>query len=266
MASEEEKNFDALSDKFQQTISAFDSGSEAEEAYSILDLRQFEIMDALVDNDKKAKAFDEVLWETSRIHPHANTYYCKVLQKRLALTEKGHDADLERLAKDAYIHRRGVDFSLYGEIINSTYEMSKHKRSFLFKTVVNQYRYQVLNVKKREAIEKELNKISFYLEDESMPAHRKLGLIDDAIELIKEPYFKRSEANEGKAAFCDSAVDICQKDQDPDTAEYYKEQAQRYRRLSDNARRMGKRRAGILTSAENAAYMQKYRTDNNTRK
>ena len=231
-------------------------------AWSFIDLRQQAIMDALVDNERKAQAFDGVLAAIYRIFPNSNTVYCKALEKRLAYTDRHNVADLERIANDAYCHRRDVNIKLYGKIINDAYEMSNRKKTFPLKDTVQEYRDEVKNAQQREIIEDDLGKICTYVEEGNLPPERKLQLLDEAISLINEPYFKKSKANQEKSKLCHWAVSICREEMpwNEESRNYYAEQAFEYERLADNAIRQGKKRRNLWTAADEKKYREKYGT------
>ena len=265
MASLEETRFEISSSRFNQTISRLPPGDES--AWSILDSRQFEIMDATVTKSTKAQAMDRVLWEISRLHPRADTAYCQALEKRVALTDKKDQTDLLRLAQDAYMHRRTANITLYGKIIYDIYQKLSpdNKKTFSHKATAQSYRKAVLgqqNSQEKEETEQQLREIDFYLEDPATDPDRKLGLIDDVLKLVRDKHFGPVEANRIKAAYCADAINICRQElHDPYTAEYYSEQKKEYERRSDNAKRKWSQRRGLWTSEQEQAYLQKYRTD-----
>ncbi|MBQ9271453.1 MAG: hypothetical protein IJ218_04220 [Alphaproteobacteria bacterium] len=257
--------FKLRSNQFKNACKEFKNGSEANESWSLIDNRQFEIMDSNVDNSEKIIAFDDVLNEIIRIHPRANTAYCMALQRQLSYTDKKNVDKLELIAKAAYFHRRDVNITLYGKIINDAYEMSSSKKTFPFKDAVEEYRDEVKNAEQREKIEDDLCKISTYIEEGKLPPEKKLQLIDEAVAMINEPYFKKSKANKEKATFCKWAVSICREElpYDTESLEYYKRQAFKYEKNADNAVRMGKKRRGLWTEAEELEYRKKYGDANN---
>lgn len=258
--------FDDLSNKFNDAINEFGTNSQDDRSWSLLDARQFEIMDSVVDNSKKAEAFDRVLWEISRIHPHANTYYCKALEKRLAVADKKNPDDMERIAKDAYVHKRGVDFMLYGKIINDVYQLSKDKENFPFKSIVQSYRKNRRSVENklgREQREEDLRRIDFDLDDPMYDPEQKLNKIEEALTILKEEkYFGPIKSNEAKHNYCRTAVRICREELgDTDTADYYLDKAKMFKKRADKASLEWAKKHGKPYQALEEIYKQKYRTD-----
>ena len=258
--------FDDLSNKFNAAINEFGTNSQDDRSWSLLDARQYEIMDSVVDNSKKAEAFDRVLWEISRIHPHANTYYCKALERRLAVSDKKNTDDMERIAKDAYVHKRDVDLMLYGKIIHDVYKTVKDKDNFPFKSIAKAYRKKQLageNQLGRKQREEDLRRIDFDLEDPSCDPVQKLNKIEDALTILKEEkYFGPIETNEAKCNYCKTAVRICREElNDTDTAELYLAKSRDYDRRAANAKRKWAQRRGLWTNAQENAFLQKYRSD-----
>ena len=263
MADLETTRFDVRSNEFNRVISEIAPGDES--AWSLLDSRQFEIKDSLVNNAQKAKAFDRVLWEISRIFPRANTAYCQALQNRLDYTDKKNTADMERIAKDAYMHSRDVDIMLYGKIIHDVYKASSDKEHFPYKDTVKRYRKQQLaeeNAIGREQRKEDLRRIDFDLEQPETDPVQKLNKIEEALELLQDKYFGPIEANKTKKLYCHTAVDICRRELfDTDTADYYADRAKEYERRAEKARIQWAKRRGMPTAAQEQAYKQKYRTD-----
>lgn len=263
MAEFEDVRFDIRSNEFNKTISEFEK--EDENSWSLLDSRQFEIMDSVVSNEKKAAAMDRVLWEISRIHPRADTAYCQALEKRVALTHKRNQTDLLRMARDAYMHRRTSNMAQYGKIIYDIYQKltPENKKTFAYIDTAKAYRKAVANEQKkqeREHIIDRLREIDFYLEDPSTTPERKLSLIDETLQLVREKYFGYVKANKIKAVYCGDAVNICRRELfDAQGADYYLTQKKEYERRAD--------KAFLHTEEGNTEenrqkYMQKYRSDN----
>lgn len=258
--------FDDLSDRFNAAINEFAENSADERSWPLLDSRQFEIMDAVVDDSEKAKAFDRVLWEIRRIHPHANTYYCMALERRLAVSDKKNASDMERIAKDAYVHKRGVNLMLYGKIINDVYHFSKDKENFPFKSIVQSYRKKHRaeeNKLGREQREDDLRRIDFDLEDPFYDPVQKLNKVEEALTILKEEkYFGPIQSNEAKHEYCKTAVKICREElHDTDTADYYLDKAKKFKKRADKASLEWAKRHGEPYKALEEAYKQKYRTD-----
>lgn len=257
--------FDDLSNKFNDAINEFGTNSQDDRSWSLLDARQFEIMDSVVDNSKKAEAFDRVLWEISRIHPHANTYYCKALERRLAVADKKNPDDMERIAKDAYVHKRGVDLMLYGKIIYAVYKTVKNKDDFPFKSIAKSYRKKLLaqeNQLGRKQREEDLRRIDFDLEDPSFDPAQKLNRVKDALELVQEKYFGPIEANKIKSSYCKDAERICREElYDTHTGDKYALKAFDFKRRAANAERKWAQRRGLWTNAQENAFLQQYRSD-----
>ena len=263
MADFETTRFDIRSGEFNKTVSEFTPGDE--NAWSLLDSRQFEIMDSVVDNSRKAKAMDRVLLEMSRIFPRSDTAYCQALQKRLALTDKKNTADMERIAKEAYFHRRNVDIMLYGKIIYDVYKASTDKNNFPYKDIVKSYRKRQLaeeNALGREQRQEDLNRIDFDLEQPETNPVQKLHKIEEALELLQDKYFGPVEANSTKKRYCHAAADICRRELfDTDTAAEYLGRAKEYERRAEKARIQWAKRRGMPTNKQEEAYKQKFRTD-----
>lgn len=265
MSTSEEVRFEVLSNKFNTAIDSFAYHSEDDSSWALLDSRQFEIMDSPVDNAKKAKALDRVLNEISRIHPRADTAYCQALERRLAVTDKKNTDDLERIAKDASMHRRNADIMLYGKIIYDVYQLSANKKEFPYKDIIKTYRKKYLsqeNAKERELRQEDLRRIDFDLENPAFDSVQKLNRVEDALELAQEKYFGPIEANKLKSNYCKDAVRICREElYDTDTADYYLDKAKDFERRSANAKRKWAQRRGLWTDAEEKAFLQKYRSD-----
>lgn len=255
--------FDIRSNEFNKTVSELEPGDES--AWSLLDNRQFEISDSFADNAKKAAAMDRVLLEISRIFPRANTAYCQALQKRLSYTDKKNTADMKRIAKDAFFHRRDVDIMLYGKIIYDVYKASTDKNHFPYKDVVKSFRKRQLaeeNKIGREQRKEDLRRIDFDLEQPETDPVEKLNKIEEAIELLQDKYFGPIEANSAKKLYCHTAVDICRQELfDSDTAEQYLGRAKEYERRAEKARIQWAKRRGMPTAKQEEAYKQKFRTD-----
>ena len=265
MSTAEEVRFDVLSNKFNTAIDAFAYHSEDERSWALLDSRGFEIMDSLVNNTKKAQALDRLLNEISRIHPHADTAYCQALEKRLAVTDKKNKTELERIAKDAYFHRRNANIMLYGKIIYDIYHLSENKNDFPYKDIAKTYRRKYLaqgNAKERALREDDLRRIDFDLNDPSFDPAQKLNRVEDALELVQEKYFGPIEANKIKNGYCKDAVRICHEElHDTKTADKYSAQAFDFKRRAANAERKWAQRRGLWTNAQEQAFLQEFRSD-----
>ena len=258
----EEMRFDIRCKEFNKIISEIPEG--ADEAWSLLEQRQFEITDALVDKDKKAEAFDRVLWEMDRIYPRAHNAYCETMKLRVELTNKKDQDKLLDLAQLTSMHSRNADFQKYGAVMYEIYQKlsPNNKKTFPYAKAAHTYRKSVLtaqNKAEREEIEKELARIDFFIEAEETPTDKKLSLIDEAIDLIREKHFGFVKANEHKRNYCHLAVDICRHAGfRQDDIEYYSAQAFNFQRKADNAflhTPQGN------TEANRQHYMEKYRTD-----
>lgn len=268
MTSLEESKFDLRSKEFYNKISTGEISEE--EARELIGKRQSEIVDSPVSNAKKVQALDEVLSAIERTIPQANTTYCQALEKRLEYTCKKNDAELNRIAKDANFHRRGVDFMLYGKIVHTVYKHSKDKKNFPYKTDANIFRQKQLeieNSKEREERIKILSELDFYLEQTPLEASKKLDYIDEILKLTQEKYFGVIKANESNEKYCRMAVSICREELgDENEANYYLGKAKEYSRRAEKAGIEWKRRHGMPTTDLEKAYMYKYRTDKGGRK
>lgn len=262
MADLEEMRFEIRSKEFNKTIS--ECPESADEAWSLLDQRKFEIMDSFVSKDKKAEALDRVLWETDRIFPRAHNSYCETMKQRVELTNKKDQNKLLDLAKLASMHSRYADFEKYGAVVYEIYQKLSpdNKKTFPQLKAAQAYRKNVLNKQnkaEREEIEKELVKIDFFIDYEETPTEKKLSLIDEAIDLIREKHFGHIKANEYKRDYCNKAIDICrQAGYRQDDIEYYTAQAFNFQRKADNAYLHTPQGN---TEANRRRYMEKYRTD-----
>ncbi|MBR1825728.1 MAG: hypothetical protein IJ770_03985 [Alphaproteobacteria bacterium] len=259
MSTPEETLFKVLSHKFNAAVDEFEMNSEDDRSWHLLDSRRFEILDSGVDDALKAEAFDRVLWEIDRIHPRAHTAYCQALEQRLAYTPAKDDIALRRISEVAYRHSGGSDNKLYKKIIAGAYQKAGKKSGFPNANIAKSY----LNQKEREEIEKELGKIGFYIEEGNLSTDQKLDLIEEAIELIKEPYFRKAEANEERAKLCLAAVSICREEAyyDSDAEKQYSARAVQYQKCADKARLEGAKRHGQPYKKLEEAYKKKYRTD-----
>lgn len=258
----EEMRFEVRSREFNKIISEIPEG--ADEAWSLLDQRKFEIMDSVVGKDKKAEALDRVLWETDRIYPRAHNAYCETMKQRVELTNKKDQDKLLNLAQLTSMHSRNAEFEKYGAVIYEIYQKlsPSNKKTFPYAKAAHAYRKNVLtaqNKAEREEIEQELVKIDFFIDYEETPTDKKLSLIDEAIDLIREKHFGHVKANEYKRDYCNKAVAICrQAGYRQDAIEYYTAQAFNFQRKADNAflhTPQGN------TEANRRRYMEKYRTD-----
>lgn len=265
MSNLEEARFEIRNNEFNKAVAEYRVNDDA--AWSLIESRQFEIADSIVSNQKKAQAFDGVLAAISGIFPQNDTAYCKALAQRLAYTDKKNVADMERIAKDAYFHRRNADFMLYGKIIHEVYKHSKDKDNFPYKDIAKYFRKKEREQQKdieREDVEKQLSELDFYLEDPQTDPVKKLSLIDEIIDLTKDKYFGPVKANTYKKNYCKLAVTICREELfDEDTANFYLGKAKEFDRRSEKASIEWERRRNMPTKAKEKAYMYKYRSDNN---
>jgi len=258
--------FDVFSKKFNAVIREFTQNSADDRSWSILDLRQQEIMDSTVDNTKKAQAFDRVLWEIDRIHPRAHTYYCKALQKRLALTDKKNTDDMKRIAQDAHMHSRYADIMLYGQIIYTIYKLSKDKNHFPYRDTAKLFRKKQLAEEIKQGRKERLDDleyIDYLLQDPNYDPVQKLNKIEDALEILSEErYFGPIQANRSKRLFCKDAAKICREElHDTDTEKRYLEKALHFQQREDKAELEWAKRHGKPYKKLQEQYMQKYRTD-----
>ena len=240
MTTTEDTRFEIASFKFKEAAKQFVEDDEA--ALSLLETRQCEIMDAAVDKAKKADAFDYVLNEIERIFPRADSIYCQALEKRVAFTPAKEQTTLLRLAQCAYMHRRGANVSLYGKVIYDVYQKldSQNKKNYPFLNIKEAYRKNKLKKEKEAEYEdrcQRLNEIDFYLSDEQTAPEKKISLVDEALDLLQEKYFKRVKANEIKADYCRTAAKICREELfDEAGARYYESKAfNEYERKASNA-------------------------------
>lgn len=264
MSKLEDARFEIRNNEFNKAVAEYRVNDDA--AWSLIENRQQEIENFLVGNAKKSKAFDGVLAAISGIFPQNDTAYCKALEQRLAYTDKKNVADMERIAKDAYFHRRHADFMLYGKIIYDVYKSSKDKKNFPYKEIAKSFRKKQLEQEKaveREDREKRINELDYYLEFEPIDGVKKLQLIDEIIELSQEKYFGPILANKVKSNYSKLAVKICREELfDPKEADYYLGQAKEFDRRAEKASIEWKRRRNMPTKAKEKAYMYKYRSDN----
>ena len=264
MTNTEDALFELNSKKFKAAVG--DYAKYDDRAWSFIEIRQQEIENAAVSNEKKANAFDGVLAALYNIFPQSNTAYCQALEKRLAYTDKKASHDLERIAKDAYFHSRGVDFMLYGKIIYNAYELSKDKNNFPYRKVAKDFRKRQL--KQEKAIEKENRKervleLDFYLEDPRTDPEKKLDMINEIIDLVQDKYFGPVEANKVKKNYCLAAVDICRSElHNLAFADIYLKQAKEFDRRAERASIEWEKRRNIPTKAREKAYMYRFRSDN----
>lgn len=250
-----EEHFDKRSKEFNEAIDQFEMNSQADESWNLLDARQFEIMDAPVSDDKKAAAFDRVLWEIDRIHPGANTYYCKALERRLQYTPKNDDTALQLIAEDAYRHR-GKDFNLYGKIIADAYLKAKRKSGIPNAKMARIY----LNKSGKEEREKDLAEIEKYLNDPFYDPKQKINKVEEALNILaEEKYFGPVKANELKRDFCKDAVRICREElRDNGSANYYRLKAEDFDFRADNAKRKWAQRRSMWSDAQEQMYLAKH--------
>jgi len=236
MYSSEKENFDKRCAEFNKEVNEYKPYDDR--AWSFLDARQYEIMDAMVDNKSKADAFGGVLAAIYRIFPQDHKYYCQALERQLSYTDEKNPDDIKRIAQDAYMHKRNSTIEDYGKVIYEAYQKFHPKKDFPFKTVAMYYKEKHPVFEEREKIEEDLGRISVYIEEGNLEPEEKLSLIEDAVKLIKEPYFKKSEANEGKASLYYTAVCICREELfDTDLADEYMQKVQKYKENAKTARK-----------------------------
>jgi len=260
----EDARFEVRNNEFNKAVGEYKTNDDS--AWSFIENRQQEIMDFAVSNEKKAQAFDGVLAALHNIFPQSDTAYCQALEKRLMYTDKKNTADMERIAKDAYFHRRNADIMQYGKVIYEVYKRSKDKDNFPYKDIAKYFRKKQLEQEKaveREWREKRISELDFYLEDPQTDPVKKLGMIDEIIDLSQEKYFGPIAANTVKKNYCKEAVKICREELfDAATADFYLGRAKEYDRRAEKAGIEWERRRNIPTKAKEKAYMYKYRSDN----
>ncbi|MBQ8481779.1 MAG: hypothetical protein IJ532_04530 [Alphaproteobacteria bacterium] len=88
----EEVHFELRCKEFNKAVENY--SKEDESAWSFIESRQYEIMDAHVSNERKVRAFDGVLAALHNIFPSNNAAYCDVLAKQLPYIDKKNPADL----------------------------------------------------------------------------------------------------------------------------------------------------------------------------
>ena len=190
MSAAEDVRFELRSKEFNKAIENY--SREDDNAWSFIENRQQEIMDSAVSNERKFRAFDGVLAALHNIFPRSNTAYCQALEKQLTYVNKKNPSDLERMAKDAYFHSHGVDIMQYGKVIYGTYKLSKDKENFPYRDIAKYFRKKQLKQEKkavREDIEERVRELDFYLEDPQTDAVRKLGMVDEILDIIQDKYF-----------------------------------------------------------------------------
>ena len=247
MTTLDNERFDLRSEIFKEKMADFKDKSADDRAWSVLDNRQQEIKDSQVENTKKAEAYDWLLNEVERIFPDSKAYYCKALEQRLIYTDSHNNDALELIAKKAYANRSASEFNTYDKIIYGAYMRSNRKKTFPHANIALKYRKKVIYEKEKEPISDELNKLEYFINDDTgyIPPEKKLQLVKDAIDMITEPPFKKTEAYNDKAAFCDMAVRVCREELfDTETAKEYLAQASEYRRLAGNAYKKWEERHG----------------------
>ena len=232
----EKEKFDKRCEEFNQEVKEYKPYDDR--AWSFLDSRQYEIMDAAVDNQSKVEAFNGVLAAIFQIFPQDHKYYCQALSRQLAYADGSNPADIKRIAQDAYLHQRNSTIEDYGKVIFEAYQKYTPKREFPFPKIAKYYEAQHPILEEKEKREDELGRISLYLEDENISPEKKLSLIEDAVKLLKKPYFKQSKADDGKAGFYYSAVRICREELfDTDLADEYLLKAQKCQKNAKTARK-----------------------------
>lgn len=264
MSAAEDVRFELRSKEFNKAIENY--SREDDNAWSFIENRQQEIMDSAVSNERKFRAFDGVLAALYNIFPRSNTAYCQALEKQLTYVNKKNTSDLERMAKDAYFHRHGVDIMQYGKVIYGAYKLSKDKENFPYRDIAKYFRKKQLKQEKkavREDIEERVRELDFYLKDSQTDAVRKLGMVDEILDIVQDKYFGPVEANTVKKNYCQTAVQICREELfDSQTADFYLNQAKEYGRRADRACIEWEKRRGISTKLKEKEYMYKYRSDN----
>ena len=250
------KIFNARSNKFKIQTSQFKFHSEAEESWSILESRQFEIMDSPVDDAKKVEAFDYVLNEIERIHPRANIAYCQALERRLKYTPKKDDAALHHISKLAYAHRGDERSDLYKKIIAEAFQKVGAKKGFPNANVAKNY----INKQKREILEEDLRYIKDKINDPYYDPVQKLNKVKEALDLLKkESPLGRIQSNESKRDFCEDAIKICREElYDTNTADYYECKAFDFKRRAATAERKWAQRRGLWTDAQEKAFLKEF--------
>ncbi len=232
----EDIRFDNLCEEFNKAVKNYHPYDDS--AWSFLDIRQQEIMNAEVDNERKVEAFNGVLAAIFRIFPQNDKYYCQALSRQLAYADSNNPDAIKRIAQDAYMHQRNSSIEDYGKVIYEAYQKFTPKRKFPFAKIAQYYEAKHPILEEREKREDELGRISLYLEDGNFSPEKKLSLIEDAVELLKKPYFKQSKADDGKASFYYSAVRICREELfDTDLADEYLQKAQKCKENAKTARK-----------------------------
>lgn len=240
----EEEKFKKRCEEFNQEVKEYKPYDDS--AWSFLDSRQYEIMDAAVDNQSKVEAFNGVLAAIYRIFPQADKYYCQALERQLAYADSTNPAAIKRIAQDAYLHQRNSDIEGYGKVIYEAYLKFTPKKDFPFPKIAKYYEAKHPVLDEREKIEEELGKIGTYIEEGNLPPEKKLSLIEDSVKLIKKPYFKQSEAAEKKASLYYSAVCICREELfDTDLAETYLQKVQKCKENAKTAREHWQKDRGL---------------------
>ncbi|MBQ8481778.1 MAG: hypothetical protein IJ532_04525 [Alphaproteobacteria bacterium] len=156
---------------------------------------------------------------------------------------------------------------LYGEVIYGAYKLSKDKDNFPYKDIAKYFRKKQLKQEKK--IEREdrierLRKLDFYIDDPQTDPVKKLGMIDEIIDLMQEKYFGPIEANKTKRNYCKAAVKICREELfDKHSADRYLMYANEYARRADKADLEWEKRHGDPNKAKikEKLYMQNYRSD-----
>ncbi|MBR1600056.1 MAG: hypothetical protein IJ677_00600 [Alphaproteobacteria bacterium] len=265
MSAAEDVRFELRSKEFNKAIENY--SREDENAWSFIENRQQEIMDSAVNNERKFRAFDGVLAALHNIFPRSNTAYCQALEKQLTYVNKKNSEDLERIAKDAYFHSHDVDVMLYGKVIYGAYKLSKDKENFPYKDIAKYFRKKQLQQERkaiREDIKERVRELDFYLEDSQTDAVRKLGMVDEILDIVQDKYFGPIEANKVKRNYCKAAVQICREELfDTNSADRYLMYANEYARRADKADLEWEKRHGDPQKAKikENLYMKNYRSD-----
>ena len=255
-----EEVFDILSNKFITTMKKFRNASEDDSSWSVIDLRQQEILDANVDNKRKAEAFDYVLNEISRVHPRTNFAYCQALERRLIFTPAKDDVALQLISRLAYAHRGDESSDLFRKVITEAYQKAKTKTGFPNAKIARNY----INDKKRELLEDDLRYIKYEIDDPYYDPVQKLNKVEEALHLLKEEApLGRIQSNKSKRSFCEDAVKICREElHDENTGDKYALKAFDFKRRAANAERKWAKRRHLWTDAQEKAFLAEFSSKN----
>ncbi len=257
------KHFWSLNKKFVVAMEEFKDNSEDERAWPIIDARPYEIMDADAGNAQKAKAFDYVLNEISRVHPRAHFAYCQALEKRLDYTERYNDSALQRISKEAYFHRGDGTSELYKKIIAKAFQKAKVKTGFPNAKIARDY----LKQEKAKEIKDDLTLLQNQIDDPFGDPVQKLNKVKEALAMLKkEKYLGPIQSNESKQSFCEDAVRICREELfDTKTADEYLAKAFDFKRRAANAKRKWAQRRNLWTNEQEQKFLQEFRSDGGRR-